>query len=48
MVYVGSPDGNVYAYALNGGDDAVYKRTRKRPSFAALHPDLRLKPVRAK
>ena len=46
MVYEGDFNGIVHAYALNGGDNAVYRRNRIPPSYASLHPDFRLKPVR--
>lgn len=41
-VYVTSRNSNLYAYALNGGDNAAYK-PRHPPSYATLHPDHRLK-----
>jgi hypothetical protein len=35
------------AFVLNGGDNAAYKQRRTLPpSFAKLHRDYRLKPVR--
>jgi outer membrane protein assembly factor BamB len=46
MVFVGSYDGRVYAYALEGGAAAVYHRNPTPPSFTALHPNLRLRPIR--
>jgi Tfp pilus tip-associated adhesin PilY1 len=47
-VYVGSSDGMLYAYALNGGNNPIYHRNAAPPSYAMLHPDLRLKAVPAK
>ena len=45
VVYIGSLDQKLYAYALDGGDNAVYaRRHTEPPSFASLHPNLRLKP----
>jgi len=45
MVYVGSGDHSLYAYALNGGNDGRYRSKRKPPaiSFAAsrLEPETR-------
>jgi outer membrane protein assembly factor BamB len=47
MVFVGSDDNNLYAYALDGGNNAIYKnRHTLPPSYASLHPDYRLKPSR--
>jgi len=44
MVYVGSEDAKVYAYALNAGSNAVYERNKTQlASFTTLHPDFRLK-----
>jgi glucose dehydrogenase len=45
-LYLGSFDHNIYAYALDAGDNAVYHRGRTPPSYASLHPDLRLAPVK--
>jgi outer membrane protein assembly factor BamB len=45
MVFVGSSDHKVYAFALNGGNNVAYRREIKPPAFATLHPDFRLKPV---
>ena len=45
-VYVGSGDHQLYAFALDGGDNPIYHRGMLPPSFATLHPDRRLKPVR--
>lgn len=45
-VYAGSFDDNVYAYALDAGNNAAYRRSRTPPSYASLHPDFRLKPVK--
>jgi outer membrane protein assembly factor BamB len=44
MVYVGSRDNSLYAYALDGGNNAAYK-PRQPPSYASLHPDRRLKAI---
>jgi outer membrane protein assembly factor BamB len=45
MVYFGDYNDNIlYAYALNGGNDAVYHRHGAPPKFSSLHPDLSLKP----
>ena len=44
-LYVYARYGRLYAYALNGGDNAAYK-PRQPPSYASLHPDHRLKPVK--
>ena len=51
VLYVGSgPDGggdlNLHAFALDSGDNAVYRRNPGPPSFATLHPDFRLEAVR--
>ena len=48
MVFIGSyQDGTLSAFALNGGDDAMYRRQNAPPpSYASLHPDFRLKPVK--
>ena len=46
VLYVGSAlsgDPNLHAFALGGGDAAVYHRTATPPPFASLHPDHRLK-----
>ena len=43
MLYVGSSDRNVYAYALNGGKNAVYKRKHTPPPrFSELQPNFNL------
>jgi outer membrane protein assembly factor BamB len=47
MVYVGSEGDNIYAYALNGGNDKVYKNNRKPPAIHSLHPDWSLKPYQS-
>jgi outer membrane protein assembly factor BamB len=37
----------LFAFALNGGNNAVYKHRHTRPpSFASLYPNFRLKPSR--
>jgi outer membrane protein assembly factor BamB len=41
VVYVGSADGNVYAFDLAGGTAAI-----KRPAPAQLHPNYTLRPQR--
>ena len=46
MVYVGSEDQNLYAYALNGGNDAAYRGKRKPPAISSLHPDWSLTPAK--
>ena len=43
VVYVGSYDGNVYAFDLSGGTAAP-----ARPAPASLHPDHRLTPAASK
>jgi outer membrane protein assembly factor BamB len=43
VVYVSETDGKLYAYALNGGNNAVYKRSALPPPYASLHPDVRLR-----
>ena len=43
MIYVGSYVSNLYAYALNGGDNAVYHTKLARPKTSNLHPDFRLR-----
>jgi outer membrane protein assembly factor BamB len=44
MVYVESYDRNVYAYALDAGNNAAYKHGKTQPpSFSTLHPDRGLK-----
>jgi outer membrane protein assembly factor BamB len=45
-LYLGSFDNNIYAYALDAGNNAAYHRGRTAPSYASLHPDFRLKPAR--
>ena len=45
VVYVGSYDRKLYAYALGAGNDAVYKRNIEPPSLNTLHPDMRLEPA---
>lgn len=47
MLYFTSYDKNLYAYALNGGNNAAYqwRKNTTPPSYASLHPDMRLKPV---
>jgi outer membrane protein assembly factor BamB len=44
MVYVGSYDGSMYAYALDGGQNPAYNTNRPPPSYALLHPNRQLKP----
>ena len=48
MIFIGSrQDGTLSAFALNGGEDAVYRRQNAPPpSYASLHPDFRLKPAK--
>jgi outer membrane protein assembly factor BamB len=46
MVFIGSGDGHLYAYALDGGNNAAYRRSTSPPSYASLHPDTRLKLTR--
>jgi len=47
MLYIGSLDHNIYAYALNGGNNKAYKlRHTQPPPLAMLHPDLRLELTR--
>jgi outer membrane protein assembly factor BamB len=46
MLYIGSKDNSVYAFALDAGNNAAYNRSRTPPSYASLHPDFRLKPVK--
>jgi Tfp pilus tip-associated adhesin PilY1 len=46
MVYVGSNDGKLYAYALDGGNNAAYRPRTAPPAYATLHPDRRLKPAK--
>jgi outer membrane protein assembly factor BamB len=47
MVFVGSLDHKFYAFALDAGNNAAYRqRNAPAPSYAVLHPDFRLKPVR--
>jgi outer membrane protein assembly factor BamB len=43
MVLVTSADKHLYAYALDGGNNAAYRRKTSPPSYASLHPDKRLK-----
>jgi outer membrane protein assembly factor BamB len=45
MVIVGSADQSLYVFAPNGGNNAHHRESRP-PSYASLHPDMRLKPVR--
>jgi outer membrane protein assembly factor BamB len=45
-MFVGGDD-QLFAFALNAGDNAAYRnRQTTPPSFASLHPDFRLKPSR--
>lgn len=44
-LYISSVDGSLYAYALDGGSNPAYKK-RSPPSYASLHPDRRLKPLK--
>ncbi len=47
MVFVGSNDNNLHALALDAGNNPAYKhRKTEPPSYASLHPDFRLKPVK--
>jgi outer membrane protein assembly factor BamB len=41
MVFVGS-NGDLYAFALNGGNSAQYAHHRRPPSYALLRPDRHL------
>jgi len=36
---VGSADGNLYAYALNAGNNAIYRKKPEPPAISSLHPD---------
>jgi outer membrane protein assembly factor BamB len=45
VVYVGTGDHTLYSFALDGGNNAVYRRSATPPSYASLHPDYRLKPA---
>jgi len=45
MVIVGSADQSLYMFTPDGGDVARHRDIRA-PSYASLHPDMRLKPVR--
>lgn len=45
-IYVGSHNGRVYAYAIDGGNAAVYRRDANPPRMELLHPNRKLKPVR--
>ncbi|HEX9158796.1 MAG TPA: PQQ-binding-like beta-propeller repeat protein [Rhizomicrobium sp.] len=46
MVYVGSTDFNLYAFALDGGGHAAYRRNAEPPAPPTLQPDWRLQPAR--
>ena len=46
MVYVGSYDHKVYAFALDAGANSAYHRKQRPPSYASLHPNPRLKPIK--
>jgi outer membrane protein assembly factor BamB len=47
-VFIGG-DKRLFAFALNGGNNAAYKRRHVRaPALTSLHPDYRLKPSEAK
>jgi outer membrane protein assembly factor BamB len=48
MLYFGSNDGSLYAYALDAGNNAAYRyrNNRQPPSYGSLHPDFRLKAVK--
>ena len=52
VLYVGSGSGgddlNLHAFALDSGNNAVYRRNPGPPSFATLPPDFRLEPARSK
>jgi outer membrane protein assembly factor BamB len=45
MLLVGSGDNSLYAFTLNG-EAALKRRNTRPPSYASLHPDRHLKPVR--
>jgi outer membrane protein assembly factor BamB len=46
MVFAGSEDDNIYAYALNAGNAEAYKHKQMAPpSPASLHPDYGLQPA---
>jgi outer membrane protein assembly factor BamB len=47
VVYVGSYDDKLYAFALGAGNDAIYQRNMEPPAPNTLHPDLRLEPARS-
>ncbi len=36
---------NLYGYALNAGNDAVYRKKHKAPAISSLHPDWNSKPA---
>jgi outer membrane protein assembly factor BamB len=42
-LYVGSTDGNVYAYALNAGNSSIYRKSLQAPALGKLVPDMHLK-----
>lgn len=46
MVYLGSTDHRLYAFAIDGGNAAVYHRDKNPPRMELLHPNRRLKPSR--
>jgi len=48
ILYVPSaPSQDLLALALNGGNDAAYRRNSAPPSPSSLHPDRRLQPAKA-
>jgi outer membrane protein assembly factor BamB len=47
LMFVGSTDHSLYAFALDAGNAAAYaQRHAAAPSYSSLHPDFRLKPVK--
>ena len=47
MLLFGSADHNVYAFMLDAGNSAAYRRNPRPPRFETLHPDFRLKPAKS-
>lgn len=44
MLFATDASGDLFAYALNAGNNAIYHRNPKPPARASLHPDLSLSP----
>jgi len=45
LLLVGSTDSFMYGYALDAGNNALYRRSNVPPPYASLHPNWHLKPA---